>query len=168
MTGWRSTARCTKRHWAGKKTGPSPTDRGNGGVKRRRLTEARGIPVGLVPDGANRHNVKVADSPLASLPPAAEAARDAHRAAGGEQGLGLDAGYDAKQVREALAALGDTARIRPRGAEAQAKKAGQQARRWVVERTHSGRNRFRYLLIRWAKKPENYLAVRHLAGARIT
>ena len=43
-------------------------------------------------DGANRHNVKVVDSTLASLPPVAEAARDAHRAASGEQGLYLDAG----------------------------------------------------------------------------
>ena len=35
----------------GKKTGPNPTDRGKGGVKRSLLTEARGIPVGLVLDG---------------------------------------------------------------------------------------------------------------------
>ena len=68
--------------------------------------------MGLVLDGANRHDVKVVDSTLASLPPAAEAARDAHRAAGGEQGLCRDAGYDAKQVRETLTALGDTAHSR--------------------------------------------------------
>ena len=46
--------------------------------------------------------------------------------------------------------------------------AGQKARHWVVERTHSWLNRFRHLLIRWAKKPENYLAMRHFAYARIT
>ncbi|WP_460586566.1 IS5 family transposase [Hymenobacter arcticus] len=153
---------------AGKKTGPNPTDRGKGGVKRSLLTEARGIPVGLVLDGANRHDVKLVAGTLASVPPAAEAARDAHRAAGGEQGLCLDAGYDSKQVRETLVALGYTAHIRPRGEEVQAKKAGQKARRWVVERTHSWLNRFRHLLIRWAKKPENYLAMLHFACARIT
>jgi len=152
----------------GKKTGPNPTDRAKGGVKHSLLTEARGIPVGLVLDGANRHDVKLVDSPLASLPPAAEAARDAHRAAGGEQGLCLDAGYDSKQVRETLTALGYTAHIRPRGAEVQAKKAGQKVRRWVVERTHCWLNRFRHLLIRWAKKPENYLAMLPFACARIT
>ena len=76
----------------GEKIGPTPTDRAKGGVKRSRLTEARGIPVGLVLDGANRYDVKLVDSALASLPPAAEAVRDAHRAAGGEQGLCRDAG----------------------------------------------------------------------------
>lgn len=49
----------------GEKTGPNPTDR----AKRSLLTEARGIPVGLVLDGANRHDVKLVDSTLASLPP---------------------------------------------------------------------------------------------------
>ena len=139
----------------GKKTDPNPTDRAKGGVKRSLLTEARSIPVGLVLDGANRHDVRLLDSTLASLPPAVEAARNVHRAAGGEQGLCLDAGYDAKLVREALAALGYTAHIRLQGEEVQAKRAGQKARRWAVERTHSWLNRFRYLLIRWAKNPKN-------------
>jgi putative transposase len=167
-TGWPSTVRCTKRRWAGEKTGPNPTDRAKGGVKRSLLTEARGIPVGLVLEGANRHDMKLTESTLTSLPPATEAARQAHLVAGGEQGLCLDAGYDYKQVREVVAALGYTAHIRPRGEEVQAKKAGQKARRWVVERTHSWLNRFRHLLIRWAKKPENYLAMLHFACARIT
>ena len=52
--------------------------------------------MGLVLDGANRHDANLVDSILASLPPATEAARDAHRAAGGEQGLCRDAGYDTK------------------------------------------------------------------------
>ena len=73
-----------------------PTDRAKGGVKCSRLTGARSIPVGLVLDGANRHDVKLVDRTLASLWLVAEAARDAHRAAGGEQGLCRDAGYDVK------------------------------------------------------------------------
>ena len=113
----------------GKKTGPNPTDRAKGGVKRSLLTAARSIPVGLMLDGTNRHDVKLLNSTLASLPPAVEAARDAHQATGGEQGLCLDAGYDSKQVREMLTALGYTAHIRPRGEEVQAKKAGQKARK---------------------------------------
>lgn len=112
--------------------------------------------------------MKLTESTLQSLPPAAKAARDAHRAAGHAQHLCLDAGYDFDQVREIVAAHGYTAHIRPRGEEKQARKAGQKARRWVVERTHSWLNRFRHLLIRWAKKPENYLAMLHLACARIT
>jgi hypothetical protein len=39
---------------------------------------------------------------------------------------------------------------------------------WVVERTHSWLNRFRSILIRWAKKPANYLALLHFALAIIT
>jgi putative transposase len=31
----------------------------------------------------------------------------------------------------------------------------------VVERTHAWMNHFRSLLIRWAKKPENYLGLLH-------
>jgi transposase len=112
--------------------------------------------------------MKLTESTLRSLPPAAEAARNAHRAAGQDQHLCLDAGYDYTHVRDVVAELGYTAHIRPRGEEAQAKKAGQKARRWVVERTHSWLNRFRHLLTRWAKKPENYLAMLHFACARIT
>lgn len=117
--------------------------------------------------------MKLVERTLASLPPAAEAAHEAHRTSGGEQGLCLDAGYDSQQVRETVAALGYTAHIRSRGEEIQAKKAGQKARRWgrpgrVVERTHSWLNRFRHLLIRWAKEPENHLAMLHFACARIT
>jgi transposase len=126
-------------------------------------------------DGANRHDVKLVESTLASLPPAVEAARQAHQAQDASQGQGLclDAGYDSKQVRETLAALGYTAHIRPRSEEVPARKAGQKARRWgrpgrVVERTHSWLNRFRHLLIRCAKKPENYLAMLHFACVRIT
>ncbi len=125
------------------------------------------MPVGLVLDGANRHDMKLTESTLASLPPAAQAARRAHRATGVAQGLCLDAGYDYAQVREVATGFGYTVHLRLRGEEAQARQAGQQARRWVVERTHSWLNRFRHLLIRWAKKPENYLAMLHFACARI-
>jgi len=105
---------------------------------------------------------------LRSLLPKAEAARDAHRAAGHDQHLCLDADYDYAQVREVAAELSYTAHIWPRSEEAQAKKASQKAWRWVVERTHSWLNRFRHLLTRWAKKPEYYLAMLHFTFARTT
>ena len=38
----------------------------------------------------------------------------------------------------------------------------------MVERTHSWLNRFRAVLIRWNKKPENYLALLHFAFGLIT
>jgi len=55
--------------------------------------------------------------------------------------------------------------MRSRGEEAKeiAREAGKRARRWVAERSHSWLNRFRRLLIRWEKKPEQYLAFLHVA-----
>lgn len=86
------------------------------------------------------------------------------------QGMCLDKGYDYDDVRNLLKEFGFTAHIRCRGEEAQAlkKKAGFKARRWVVERTHSWMNRFRGILIRWAKKSENYLGQLHLVLGLIT
>jgi putative transposase len=81
------------------------------------------------------------------------------------QGMCLDKGYDYDEVRAILQEFGFTAHIRARGEEAKAirREAGFRARRWVVERAHSWMNRFRRLLIRWDKKPENYLAFLHFA-----
>ena len=81
----------------------------------------------------------------------------------------LDKGYDYGEVRRTLAEFGFTAHIRSRGEEAKAIKgaAGFKARRWVVERTHSWLNRFRRILVRWDKAPENYIAFLHFACALI-
>lgn len=82
----------------------------------------------------------------------------------------LDKGYDSGEVRDLVKEFGYTAHIRSRGEEAQAikRQAGFKARRWVVERTHSWMNRFRRILTRWEKKPENYLALLHFVCATIT
>jgi transposase len=82
----------------------------------------------------------------------------------------LDKGYDYDEVRELVAEFAFTGHIRSRGEEKQELKRGARtkARRWVVERTHSWLNRFRGLLIRWSKKPENYIATLHFALAIIT
>lgn len=85
-----------------------------------------------------------------------------------ESGLCLDAGFDYDEVREVAAQWGYSTHIRSRGEEKQARQAGQKARRWVVERTHSWLNRYRRLLIRWEKKAQNYLALLHLACAHMT
>ena len=47
------------------------------------------------------------------------------------------------------------------------RRAGQRARRWVVEGSHSWTNRARRLLVRWEKKADNYLAFVHLQFAYI-
>ena len=81
------------------------------------------------------------------------------------QGMCLDQGYDYCEVRDLLLEFGFTAHIRSRTDEAQMLKrdARKKARRWVVERAHSWLNRFRHILIRWDKKPANYIAFLHFA-----
>lgn len=52
----------------GPKTGPNPTDRAKGGAKRSLLVEARGVPIGLAHDGANRNDHKLLKETLDSVP----------------------------------------------------------------------------------------------------
>lgn len=149
----------------GEKTGPNPTDRAKKGVKRSLLTEANGVPIGLVIDGANRHDSKLVNATLKSIPVKRPKASKRN-----PQGMCLDKGYDYDSVRDLVKEFGYTAYIKARGEEAQAikRQAGFKARRWVVERTHSWMNRFRRILTRWEKKPENYLALIHFVCAVIT
>jgi transposase len=82
----------------------------------------------------------------------------------------LDKGYDYREIYALVECFGFTAHIRARGEEAMAIKheAGYQARRWVVERTHSWMNAFRRILVRWEKRADTYIAMLHLACAIIT
>ena len=68
-----------------------------------------------------------------------------------------------------LAKFGRTAPMWSRGEEAKAIKdaARQQARCWVVKRTHLWRNRFPRILVCWGKKSECYLAFLHFTCALI-
>ncbi len=86
------------------------------------------------------------------------------------QGLCLDKDYDYAEVYELAREFSFTAHTRRRGVDYQQVKrsARKKARRWVVERTHSWMNRFRGILVRWSKKPENYLALLHFVCAIIT
>ncbi len=176
----------------GKKSGANPTDRAKSGTKRSVLTEASGVPIGVVVAGANVNDFKLVEQTLESIPverpataqqpdkaeatpatrqePAGEEEQEKQAGEELEQGLCMDAGYDYDEVRAVAEAFGYTAHILSRGEEAQAiqREAADKARRWVVERTHSWLNRFRGILIRWNKKPENYLSLLHLACALIT
>jgi transposase len=118
------------------------------------------VPVGVAVDGANRNDFKLARQTIDGIPVARPAPT-----ADAPQGMCLDKGYDYAEVRDLLAEFGFTAHIRARGEEAADLKrhAGAKARRWVVERTHSWMNRYRAVLIRWCKKPANYLATLHFA-----
>jgi len=147
------------------KDGAEPDRPGEKGAKRSLLCEGKGIPVGIEHAGANLNDHKLARATLESIPIARPEPTPER-----PQGLCLDKAYDNREVRELLAEFGFTAHIRCRGEEARAiaREAGYRARRWVVERTHSWLNRYRALLIRWSKKPENHLALLHLACTLIT
>ena len=122
------------------------------------------MPIGLAIEGANRHAMKLVRSTLESIVVERPQASEEQ-----PQGMGLDKGYDYAEVRAILLEFGFTAHIRSRGEEAKeiAHEAGERARRWVVERSHSWMNRFRRILVRWEKKPEHYIAFLHFACALI-
>jgi putative transposase len=128
------------------------------------LTEGHGVPIGLAVDGANRNDMKLVRTTIEGI--IVERPEPTEEQ---PQGMCMDKGYDYQEVRDTLAEFGFTAHIRSRGEEAHAikREAGFRARRWVVERTHSWMNRFRRILIRWEKKPENYLAFLHFTCALI-
>ena len=139
----------TKAPLGGPKTGPNPTDRAKRGRNVRFSARAQGVPIGLAHDGANRHDQKLLEPTLDSIPierpePTPEQ----------PQGLCLDRGYDDARCTRLAAEHGFTAHIRTRGEEIKlkARTPGWRARRWVVEACHSWLNRNRALLIRWSKK----------------
>jgi putative transposase len=138
--------------------GKNPTDRGKIGAKRSLLTEGGGVPIGLAVEGANRNDFKMVRETIERIPVKRPAPTPAT-----PQGMCLDKGYDYDEVRDLLAEFGFTAHIRARGEEAKAlqQDAGFRARRWVVERTPSGMNRFRRVLIRWDKTVRNYPGCLH-------
>ena len=128
------------------------------------LTEAGGVPVGLEVDGANRHDSKLARATLGSIP-----VKRPKPTRWAPQGLCLDKAYDFPPMRKLAREFGFTPHIRSRGEEVRAKRRRKdfKPRRWVVERTHSWMNRFRSVLIRWAKLVANYKALLHLSCALI-
>lgn len=151
----------TKAPLGGDGTGANPTDRGKKGTKRSILTDAKGIPLSITVDGANRQDKmlvkKTFDAIIFERPSPDDAI----------QNICMDKGYDFPDTRKLVEDFGYIAHIRNRGEE-DIKIPGYKARRWVVERTYSWINRFRRLLIRWEKKVENSLAMLHFACAWIT
>lgn len=132
------------------------------GVKDSLLVEREGGPLAIVIAGANINDhlllAATLDAIVVERPkPTAER----------PQNLSLDKGYDNKASRQVVQERGYTARICRIGEEKR-DEAGDKthpARRWVVERTFSWLVRWRGLLIRWEKKPQNYLANLKLACA---
>lgn len=156
----------TKAPLGGEATGKNPTDRGKQGTKRSLMTEASGVPVSLVVDGANTHDIRLLQETI-------EHCLDRWPRTHGEfeEHLCLDKGYDSSAIRELVESVFQYAsHIRSRGEERRElrMRTGERPRRWVVERTHGWLNRFRAILVRWEKKIDNHVAALHLACAYFT
>lgn len=154
----------TKAPMDGEKTSPNATCRGKGGINRSLLTDGQGTPLAGVIDSANRHDMKLAKH-MKLVKPRRESLKTECPSllAVWLQGPCLDKGHDYPQIWQLVADFGYRLHIRSRAEEQQHRKAGQHARRWVVERTHSRLHRFRELLFRRAKKEKDYLAFLYLA-----
>jgi len=138
--------------------GPNPTDRGKGGVKRSLLADGKGIPLGVVIDGANRNDCKLVERTLDSIP-----IRRPKPTKKRPQRMCLDKGYDYEFVLRILAEYNLRPHVRHRGEESRARRRRRgKPRRWVVERSHSWFNRFRRILVRWEKRASSFMGMLHL------
>lgn len=140
--------------------GPNPTDRAKNGTKRSLIVEAAGGPLGCVIAGANTHDTKLLQATIDAIVVERPDTQEI------EQHLCLDKGYDNPTGRKAVEQTGYVPHIRKIGEEKldpNSKKKKHPARRYVVERTISWLNRWRGILVRYAKKSKNYLAMVQLA-----
>jgi transposase len=121
----------------GEGTGPNPTDRGKTGWKWSVATDANGVPIGWVTEGANRN-----DSIL--LAPTLDDVKERGLLSDVET-LWLDRGYDSELTRTRLVERGITdamiAKKRKRGSAAPSKRQPM-GLRWPVERTNSWLSNF--------------------------
>jgi transposase len=122
----------------GEGTGPSPVDRGKTGWKWSIATDANGIPIGWVTDGANRNDCVLLPSTLGDV--AARGLLDEIET------LHLDRGYDNGVVRREIEDAGITdlvcAKTRPRGQTKLKKRPVPLGLRWPIERTNSWLSNF--------------------------
>jgi Transposase DDE domain/Putative transposase of IS4/5 family (DUF4096) len=131
----------TKSPRGGEKSGRSPVDRAKQGIKRSTAVDGRGIPIGVVVAGANRH-----DSPL--LAPTLDAAQTSVGLPEHAR-IHLDRAYDSKKTRRLLESRGLVGVISEKGRPAPLT-AGL---RWIVERTNSWHNAHKKLV--WCTERED-------------
>ena len=158
---WQS-ADCSmgKARWGGGAIGRNPTDRGKAGSKKSILVDGAGGPLSVVVAGANVHDTKLLRPTLESI------VVDRPE---GVQNLCLDKGYDNPTGHVTVADAGYQPHIRRIGEEKldQSGEKTHPARRWVVERTLGWLSKYRAMLVRYDKKPTNYLGLLQLACALI-
>ncbi|WP_432977730.1 IS5 family transposase [Dactylosporangium sp. CA-233914] len=146
----------TKAPGGGEVAGRSPVDRGKQGIKRSTMVEARGIPLGRVLAGANRHDSPLLEPTLDQLDDLGPLPDDIT--------VHLDAGYDSAASRTVLTKRGFTGEIARKGVKAPI----QASRRWHVERTNAWHNAFNRLQRCYERKENVINAYFDLADAIIT
>lgn len=131
-------------------------------MKRHVLTDGRGVPLSLAVTGANVHDQKGLKALLDGIAIWRPWPRKYK-----PQTLCLDKGYDSAACREEIAGRGYRDGTKSRGTERKEKRLNpaKQARRWVVERTHSWLTNWRKILVRYERKAANYLAMLHIVAA---
>ncbi|WP_088260506.1 IS5 family transposase [Fimbriiglobus ruber] len=162
---WQSADGCMgKARHGGDHIGKNPTDRGKNGTKRSIVVDEQGGPLGVVIDGANRHDAKLLKATIEAIVIERPDPKE-H-----EQHLCLDKAYDNPSGQSAASEAQYTPHIRRIGEEkttVTAKHPDGKPRRWVVERTLSWLNRCRAILVRYAKNGKNYLGLVQLACSLI-
>ena len=145
--------------WGGA-IGRNPTDRGKAGSKKSILVDGAGGPLSVVVAGANVHDTKLLRPTLESI---------VVERPEGVQNLCLDKGYDNPTGHRTVADAGYQPHIRRIGEEKldQSGEKTHPARRWVVERTLGWLSKCRAILVRYDKKPSNYLGLLQLSCALI-
>jgi transposase len=156
---------CGLRHSGGKKrgekTGPNPTDKGKPGSKHHLLVDRKGVPLTVLLTAANVHDSKVLDDLLDSVPSIpGPRGRPRFR----PDKLHADKGYDFPRCRRSCRKRGIRPRIARRGIEPKDRLG---RHRWVVERTHAWRAKFRRLRIRDERREDVHLAFLNLGCALI-
>ncbi|MGC4853352.1 IS5 family transposase [Micromonospora sp. DT4] len=146
----------TKAPGGGEVAGRSPVDRGKQGMKRSLMVEARGIPLGRVLAGANRHDSPLLKPTLDHLDDLGPLPEDIT--------VHLDAGYDSTISRDLLTERGLTGEIARKGVKAPI----QATRRWHVERTNAWHNAFNRLQRCYERKEKVIDAYFDLADTIIT
>lgn len=139
--------------------GPNPTDRAKKGVKRSVLTEGSGRPLSVVLAGANKPDAFLLQETIeAIVVPRPEPTEEA------PQNISLDKAYDTPKGEAVVEEAGYTPHIRRKG---EAKVAPEDRtyppRRWKVERFLAWLSKFRGILVRYAKKAENYMGFLQMA-----
>ncbi len=141
-----------------KNTGKNPTDRGRTEIKHIILTDKNGMPIAVKISPANDSDMHQIEKTFESIGLPRPKPKEV------EQHLCADTGFDSAANRQLVEEWGYTSHIIKRGAQVKPIRR-YNAKRWVVERTHSWLNQYRGIRTRRIHRPEVYRAMTFLACA---